>query len=322
MSNKQDWSNYWQGRNADEALVGVGIEQDEKLGDFWATCFSALPKGAKVLDMACGAGSVLRRADEAGVGNLTGVDISSDAIATMMKNFPDAHGVVSAVEGTPLEGGFYDMVVSQFGFEYAGAHKNVLATATEMARLLGSNGRFTALCHIENGGIDEEVGGHLTHIAQIENTGFIDVSKAVFKAADDLETNPTLANKQGYERAVALMGGPRDMLVNWIGTNQSTAGKSVELAQHLYNGTLQMFGRRQAYALTDILKWLDGMDAEIQAYKGRMASMQSAALSQTEAQDILNVFTGAGFVVETLDKLYLRGDTKPAAWILKANRTA
>lgn len=321
-THKQDWSNYWQGRNSDEALAGVGIEQDKGLVDFWVACFEALPAEAKLLDMACGAGSVLRRADAVGVKDLTGVDISADAIETMIKNLPNAQGVVSAVDKTPLEDGTFDMVVSQFGFEYAGEAEQVLATAREMARLVGLDGRFAAICHIEGGGIDAEVAGHLAHIKQIEEAGFIGVSKAIFVAADTFDAQPSAENKQAYEKAVALMSGPRDLLVDWITTHQNSAGQIAELAQHLYNGTLQMFNRRKAFALNDITGWFDGMDAEIQAYKGRMSSMQSAALSETEAQGILEVFAKAGFTVEALDKLYLRGDDKPTAWILKATRSA
>lgn len=70
--NEHDWSNYWQGRNAtdqasDEALVGVGIENDAKLSEFWQECFSELKPEYEVLDMACGAGSVLKHAKKNGL---------------------------------------------------------------------------------------------------------------------------------------------------------------------------------------------------------------------------------------------------------------
>jgi len=59
----QDWSNYWQGRVASEsgvALVGAGIETDAEIAAFWDGILSDLAQSAKVLDLACGAGWIIR----------------------------------------------------------------------------------------------------------------------------------------------------------------------------------------------------------------------------------------------------------------------
>ncbi len=318
-NNEQDWSNYWQGRASDEALVGVGVEHSEELATFWQGCFEEQDSGVKILDMACGAGSVLRHADSAGYKNLTGVDISKEAIATLETAIPNAKGVVVPVINTGLSNASYDMVVSQFGFEYAGSAKQVLAAAGEMARLVAGGGQFTALCHIEGGGIELECSGHLAHIEAVENTGFIDAAKAVFTAAFKVDAQPGQDTMAAYQKTVEQLGGPRGALMAWIEKNRAVS-EIAELANHLLTGTADMFGRRKAFALSDITGWLDGMSSEINAYKGRMMSMKQAALSESDAGNILSVFEKNGFEVQSPEKLYMGGEDIPAAWILRAQR--
>jgi len=267
--------------------------------------------------MACGAGSVLRHAHHNGFTDLSGVDISEAAIKAMLSEFTSANGIVAPVDATGLAAGGYDMVVSQYGFEYAGSARQVLAAAKEMARLVRAGGQFIALCHIKDGGIEQEVSGHLSDIKAVSKTNFIPAAKAVFVAAERAEKTPTLATKKAYEKAVNALTGPRGKLTAWI-AGQDGNSEIHKLGQHLYSGTVDLFNRRKAYSLADILGWLDGMQSEIDAYKGRMLSMKQAALSEKHARDILNIFKDSGFEIEDPQKFYLESDTSPAAWILKA----
>ncbi len=326
--NKQDWGNYWQGRtgnsrtgdNSGEALVGVGIEHNKKLAEFWTSCFEGLNKNSKILDMACGAGSVLRHAKANGFTNLGGVDISNEAVSAMQREFPNAAGIVAPVDCTGLLDASYDLVVSQYGFEYAGSNRQVLTAAREMARLVTNKGQFIALCHIKEGGIEQEVSGHLRDIKNMTKPGFIAASKALFLALDAAEKFPSLATKTAYEKAAQALAEPRDKLIAWINTRQGSDSEIHTLGQHLYSGTIDLFTRRKAFLLDDIIDWLDGMQSEIDAYKGRMQSMRQSALSENEARNILAVFEGVGFKTYKPEQFYLAGDDKPAAWILRASR--
>ena len=322
-NNEHNWSNYWQGRNttnqaSSEALVGV--ENEAVFAQFWHDCFVDMCSEDNILDMACGAGSVLKHARNIGMQHLTGVDISKDAISNLEKNIPNVSGVVSAVDKTPFESNMFDMVVSQFGFEYAGSQDDVCAAALEMTRLVKKTGEFTALCHIRNGGIHEEVSGHLASIEEIININFIPAAKNVFKLAHAIELEASEENKSSYQRATDNLVEPINKLISWINNNPSPEGQVVKLAKHLYNGSIEMFNKRNKLTLEDTIGWLEGMSGEIQAYDGRMRSMQKAALSDVEANEILQVFKSAGFTVEKLDKLFLGNAPTPVAWILKAQR--
>ena len=130
-----DWSNYWRGRTAESsgaALVGAGVESDAELSAFWQAVFSSASSEAQVLDLACGAGSALRHAADAGIRRIAGADISSDALKALEKAVPGAITTECSAADTPFEDGMFNYVVSQFGIEYAG----LLAATKEAARLL------------------------------------------------------------------------------------------------------------------------------------------------------------------------------------------
>ena len=319
--NKTDWSNYWQGRTATEsgdAMVGVGIERSAELAKFWEAQLEGSTADAKILDLACGAGSVLRHAYRLGFNNLTGIDISEDAINAMKAAIPGAIGFVSPVNAMPFDDKSYDLIVSQFGFEYAGNETHVLATAQEIARLLNPGGKFVAVCHVKDGGIEREVAGHLSAISKLENCGFVETSRTLFEAVFKFEADASEENKTALGQAGDALARPREQLLAWLQAGPIGGDQIRQLGQHLYSGAMDLYDRRQAYALEDITGWLDGMQFEINAYKGRMASMKSAALDQARGEAILSNLENAGFKAAPLAHLFLSGDDEPAAWILKA----
>ena len=322
--NKANWSNYWRGRTAGEvgdALVGgegVGIEHSTELANFWQSELEGLKSDISVLDLACGAGSVLRHAHKLGFSNLSGIDISEDAIAAMQAAITGATGIVGPVDKMPLMDDEFDLVVSQFGFEYAGSKEAVLNTARDVVRVLKPSGRFVAICHIQDGGIDKEVGGHLVSIEQLEQTGFIAASKNLFEALFAAEADPSETNKLRFNEASQALSEPRQSIETYLATAPSGDGQIQQLGQHLLAGAADLFARRQAYALGDITGWLDGMQSEIDAYKGRMASMKQAALDEAACKSILTVFEQAEFETTPPSPLHFGDEQEPAAWILKA----
>lgn len=91
-------------------------------------------------------------------------------------------GIVGPVDKMPLKDNHYDLVASQFGFEYAGSESAVLNTAKEVVRVLAPGGSFIAICHIRDGGVDWQVSGYLASINNLEATGFVGAAKDYFAA--------------------------------------------------------------------------------------------------------------------------------------------
>lgn len=305
-NNPENWSNYWQGRTAGEsgaALVGVGVENDQDIAAFWDDALSGFEKDAPLLDLACGAGSVIRRAESSGFTDLTGADISDAAIVALKDACPTAKGVVCPANETPFKDGAFKIVASQFGFEYAGAER----TASEIARLVAPGGLFVALAHKSGSAIEQEVLSKRAEAQAIKDTGFTEAAKTLFTVDKSGGTDAEFAEANKAFR------GPQGALLEIA---RNTGG----LAAHLYQGTQQLYERRQSYDLSDMTGWLDGMAAEVDAYVGRMQSMSDAALT-TEALDaVFAVLRQTGLTVLDPETLYSGPQKDPIAWIIKANR--
>ena len=307
------WSAYWSGRtdaNADEVYSRPGIESDKEIATFWIEAIKKMEGNACIVDLACGSGSVIRIAHQLGFENLIGVDISPDAIALLMRRFPDVQGVVSSAAEIPLPDRSVDLIVSQFGLEYAG-----IASATEeVARLIAPNGRFIAMVHMTGGAIADESQRALDDSRAFAGTGFVPAARAVFVAIHEAEQQADSAEaRQNVQAAIAALAGPRQA----IGALAITGHK---LAQHAMTGTQLMFERRRFYAIDDITDWLDKVHNENAAHISRMSGMLDAALNREEAESVLESLRACGFQTDPPEVFQQGTPREDIAWILSARR--
>ncbi|MEM0986629.1 MAG: class I SAM-dependent methyltransferase [Pseudomonadota bacterium] len=305
--NRADWSNYWRGRTAGdtgEVFAGVGIETSDELIAIWRAAFAEIGD-ARVLDIACGAGSALKHADAAGAPALFALDISEHAVASACSTVPRALGVVASADRLPFPDGALDRVVSQFGFEYA----NREAAAREVARVLKPGGRFQAIVHLSGGAIARECSGHLQHLNRVRDSRFIPATKDLFASLFKADTDKTGPAQSALQGALKVFGAAQ--------THLMPAVQAGGLAAHLHGGARQLYERRKGYSEADITGWLDGMAAEIDAYRGRMEGMLGAAIGAEEAGDLARMIQGGaghggnGARVEPLEL----GGEAAALWI-------
>ena len=122
--------------------------------DFWQEKFSELPQGARILDIACGNGAIGTIAAEIGRSNNKGFFIASTDRAVINNELTgdkDARELRSTIqfhsrtpcEEQPFAADSFDLVTSQFGFEYSDIRK----TLVEVRRILRPNARFVAISH-------------------------------------------------------------------------------------------------------------------------------------------------------------------------------
>ena len=149
------WSTFWQEFN----LQNVPHERCYIPGDgrpvvdrHWAHFADALPPGAHILDLACGAGIVgstllRRRADL----RVTGVDWADVPMAPVPNL--TIHPWVS-MEALPFGDRSFDAAVSLFGIEYG----TIDRTARELERVLKPGARFSFLVHHRDSEILREGG--------------------------------------------------------------------------------------------------------------------------------------------------------------------
>lgn len=138
------WSSFWQDLDAGNVphercyIPGDGRPLVDR---HWAQFADALPPGARILDLACGAGIVgatlLRRRGDL---HVTGVDWADVPVAPLANL--TIHPWVS-MEELPFADGSFDAAVSLYGIEYGDIGK----IARELDRVLRPGARFSFLVH-------------------------------------------------------------------------------------------------------------------------------------------------------------------------------
>jgi SAM-dependent methyltransferase len=138
-------SSVWTDRLAEGATFSCALDwgPGQVLESFWREVFATTRPGAKILEIGCGSAEVSLWAAEAGRGfRITATDVHHHVDAVRRHADLSFLGGVSA-EALPFPGGAFDMVVSNFGIEYAPRD----ASMTELARVLRPGGAAALVMH-------------------------------------------------------------------------------------------------------------------------------------------------------------------------------
>ncbi len=138
---REAWSAFWRDPASGMQCVRGAPDITHAMQTHWSQFAAALPPGARLLDLGCGAGAasgavVAARPDV----HVTGIDFatvppSRDSRITLISDMP--------MEQLAFDDAGFDAVVSQFGYEYGRTHK----TARQLARVLAPAARFSFIVH-------------------------------------------------------------------------------------------------------------------------------------------------------------------------------
>jgi len=297
------WSDYWQQDSADgEVFVTAQGERHPALSEFWQPQFEALEDGARIIDLASGAGSVFAHLPERHAFSLSAADISAVALQALRGRFPETNTLVCSADEVPLDNESFDLVVTQFGVEYAG-----VSAFAEAARLVAPGGKFVGLCHIQDGYIDSANQKQLAEAKVLTRHGFIDRATDLITAAF---SGDQAALKQAQDE-FALAATP-------VGEGMRRCRQGIHT--YLFQGFRQLYERRQQYDLTDITGWLEAMRTELEVNLDRLGRMCEAALSEAEVRDIERIFEEQRLKDVHCTPLETANNKLPIAWRLMARR--
>lgn len=309
------WDAFWRARQKAVIQEHVGV-RDPAFAEFWRQFFSralSRDRRQRLIDIACGNGAVTAIAIE--VAQATGaqldvhcIDCSPSAIADLRKRFPQIEGVACDAGNIPYPSGSFDLVVSQFGIEYAGK-----AAFPEGARLVAASGTLTAVVHLAGGTLHRECEENRDAAAAAIKSELMPLARAGFGAGFDLIAGRIgLAEFQQHEKRVAgaLKTVKQIKGARAIGAFLANLQRDVEY----------MFKRFRNYAPDKVFAWLDLMAGELAAYEGRMASMTEAALDGEGIARVAQDLAAAGLLVDPPGTLSLAESPSPAGWILCARR--
>lgn len=297
MKKDTTWSEYWENEGVSgEVFVNAKGKKHALLSQYWATYLSQIKKNAKIIDLACGGGSIFADIEMSNKVELYAADISAQALSHLNKRLPQVQTIVCSVDNVPLEDATFDLVVSQFGIEYSGKSAFI-----EAARLMAKESQLVILCHIEDGFIDEKNKMEIEGINLLQTTDFIEKAMAVTTAF--FTDNPDLFNSN-FERFISI----EPLIADWVKNYDKG------FVAHCYFGFRKMFERKEHYQLNDFTDWLTAMKGESENMLIRLGEMRRAAQSELQIKEIRQALTENGLSNIHFEPFTLPGQALPLAW--------
>ena len=154
----QGWKDYWK-EDRSASCVPERASTAREIREWWIERFAGMPDACRILDVATGNGVLLAHAaiaaEREGRGfALTGVDLADIDPLRYVSDLPaslrEARFIGGiAAERLPFGDAGFDVVVSQYGLEYADLHRAL----AEVERVLAGKGRLLWLAHSEDSSV-------------------------------------------------------------------------------------------------------------------------------------------------------------------------
>ncbi|WP_203294632.1 class I SAM-dependent methyltransferase [Maricaulis parjimensis] len=316
------WKQFWTGRAAGSEHRFRDAGTAGRLQSHWSAVLAdALPASGQVdlIDLACGEGEVLQLAARV-AGSLPDVrlnavvsDVSLDAVSLAAASVGqlDANAAVADCAQLPFASSSFDVVVSQFGLEYAGP-----AAFGEAGRIVRPSGRFNALVHV--------AGGAVEHACQAD----ADVLEAVVGAElldrmrDYVITIPkAVSGSVSREDGQACADALRQALETVARTvGPAAPGPARDFVGRLVQDIQAAAGRLGAYRTEDLEAWIAGQAAELDAFHHRMTSMLRVAQTEADMSALAGQLSAGGLSVTRVGTVSMGEGGAPLAWVLDARR--
>jgi SAM-dependent methyltransferase len=247
-SRRENWSRHWASGAAHSCVGTYGPLYGGAIAAFWRAVLARLPAAARVLDIATGNGALPRLIveDPALPARPTcdAIDLAAiapgwiDALPAVQRQRVRFHAGVAA-EDLPFALGSFDLVVSQYGIEYA----DLPRALAEAGRVLRPGGGFAAVMH--------HAQSRPVQLARLE-IGHIE----------------WLLSEAGLMAATRAMLEPLDRARSAAGRSALASDRAAELVRDDFNRVQDELTQRAARAP-------DGADVLFEARAGVMRAIQA-----------------------------------------------
>jgi SAM-dependent methyltransferase len=257
----------------------------------WLRFARSLGPGERVLDLACGAGTVARQLQASSPSlRIDGVDFAS--------SLPSLPGIQlhpnTKLESLPFEAATFDAVVSQFGFEYADATQ----ASAEAARVLKPSGHLCLIIHNADGPAIADAKRRVQRLMEVKaNDGILVAMK-----------NLAVAHKDGADTSATEMSAK----AAW--QRLHNAREQDETTSWALSFSQEMLENWKRFEPAYLVDNSEKLSAEIALYAARIEAMVLAAQDQSGMDTIADLVRDAGIEISTLAPLSYRSD--PVAWHL------
>ncbi|ALS99192.1 class I SAM-dependent methyltransferase [Lacimicrobium alkaliphilum] len=300
MTDAKGWDSYWQSQQNTQALA-VQTGYTDPLEQHWQAFFNrALRQYASpvLLELACGNGAVINTLPHAFTDsvNAVGLDISIHGIANLLRHHPQSSGVVASADALPFQQQRFDLVVSQFGAEYASS--NALLQALP---LLKEKGLMAALVHFQGSDIYQasehacEISGELEQ-QQILSEAKKALLAAIRCAAGDIPRDVFREVDMAFAPVVKSL----ESIIRTC-RHQDLGNK----LKRLHGDIARIYQFPDRYQQQEVGQWMDRVAEDFAAYYSRMTALVDAALSEEQLTDLKQLICASGYDILSFGPLVI-----------------
>lgn len=300
----QHWDYYWQKTKTlnsfAEGEQGQGYHGE--VAEFWQRIFAEFTKGAKVLDLASGNGALAVLALQSN--NHLDISASDKADICPMQLFDKQSQQYKYLQRIKFYGGMpseelrfpdesFDIVVSQFGFEYSEPE----ATLQQLYRVLKPGAKFVALVHHKDSFISRDCVIGLSVLPLFtKHDGLLDKAREFAKFCQQLQQVKVLSLPQQQ-----LLKQHSDLLLaNFIAVQKSVTAEQLEwfnlVAKELVSG-LADWRSNSTEIIDKLTANLNFFKCRIEDQVGACWSVQQRNVVQIIAQQV--GFSASSSILET-----------------------
>jgi SAM-dependent methyltransferase len=299
LSDRWVWDRYWQCDRIASCFDGAGATNyDESVGAGWKAFFAALPDNARIIDLCTGNGAISLMAAEVGAiesknFSITAVDQADIDPASYVSRHGEEMAAISFVglteiEALPFPDSSFDVVISQYGFEYSDMPRAV----RELARVLAPGAQLRFVVHAAEGAVAANARPVVADADMLLDTiGLIGASRRCFDAIARVERggDPSAIARQ---QACAAVEAFKTAL-------RLTAGYAPKAADSLMfqnsgGVLLDAFEARSSVGFDAVQAKIDRVEAEILAHRGRLQALIDAALDRAGVETLKARLAEAG----------------------------
>jgi SAM-dependent methyltransferase len=291
------WDEYWQWDRIASCFTLPGSRNyGEAIAGSWLGFFSGLADGSEVLDLCTGNGAIALLAAQLGDAGkklrITAVDQAAVDPAQYVSGLDELLKRVAFksevnVEQLPFEDGSFDAVTSQYGIEYS----HLPTSREEVVRVLRPGGQFRFVVHAAEGGPVAKSSVAVREVDHLlEVIDLVGAAERAFQAvrAVESEKGATESDTQAADRA--------------FGDFCRAIEESVDFAETASDETMirncavvlfDAFEKRQHVDLSVLMQKAQEVRKKLLAHRNRSAAMIASALTQAQAEELANWFSGA-----------------------------
>lgn len=315
MTDAKGWDRYWQTQQNVQALA-VQTGYSDPLEQHWQAFFNrVLHRYASpaLLELACGNGAVINTLPHKSRDsvNAVGLDISVHGIANLLRHHPQCSGVVASANAIPFQPQSFDLVVSQFGAEYAGTEALLQALP-----LLREKGVLAALVHFQDSDIYKASEYACMVLGEFAQQHILSEAKkallaAIDCAAGDLSTDMFRQTDRAFAPVVKAL---EDII---RACRHRDLGNKLK---HLHGDIARIYQFPERYRQQEVALWMDKVAEDFAAYHSRMTALVDAALSEAQLAELKRHICASGYEILSFQPLVSNQFT--FGWNLLCQRAA